>query len=69
MYHYATGKMGGPYSDKTAVWLAAEHNKLRALRFLLAAAGWPGPTRTSTTRAGTAHERNFAKQQIRAAAG
>ena len=39
MYHYATGKMGGPYSDKTAVWLAAEHNKLRALRFLLAAAG------------------------------
>ena len=39
MYHYVTGKMGGPYSDKTAVWLAAEHNKLRALRFLLAAAG------------------------------
>ena len=39
VYHYVTGKMGGPYSDKTAVWLAAEHNKLRALRFLLAAAG------------------------------
>ena len=38
VYHYVTGKMGGPYSDKTAVWLAAEHNKLRALRFLLAAA-------------------------------